>query len=82
VVRRGAQAMYNQFDKRGATVIPLWGNVGVARGAAMTPLGGDVGTPVQGYLVPYPRVPARYPCAGTCGTSRGWRSSSRRPRLD
>ena len=43
MVRRGAQAMYNQFDKRGATVIPLERNVGGARGAAVTPLGGDVG---------------------------------------
>ena len=43
VVRRGAQAMYNQFDKRGGTVIPLGGNVGGARGAAVTPLGGTVG---------------------------------------
>ena len=43
MVRRGAQAMYNQFDKRGATVIPLGRNVGGARGAAVTPLGGDVG---------------------------------------
>ena len=43
MVRRGAQAMYNQFDKRGATVISLGGNVGGARGTAVTPLGGDVG---------------------------------------
>jgi len=35
--------MYNQFDKRGPTVIPLEKNVGGARGAAVTPLGGDVG---------------------------------------
>ena len=32
VVRRGAQAMYDQFDKRGTTVIPLGGNVGDAQG--------------------------------------------------
>ena len=38
MVRRGAQAMYNQFDKRGATVISLGRNVGGARGAAVTPL--------------------------------------------
>ena len=43
MVRRGAQAMYNQIDKRGATVIFLGGNVGGARGAAVTSLGGDVG---------------------------------------
>ena len=35
--------MYSQLDKRGATVIPLEGNVGGARGAAVTPLGEDVG---------------------------------------
>ena len=35
--------MYDQFDKRGATVIPLGGNVGGARGAAVTPIRGDVG---------------------------------------
>ena len=31
VVRRGAQAMYNQFDKRGAAVTPLRGDVGGAQ---------------------------------------------------
>ena len=32
MVRRGARAMYDQFDKRGTTVIPLGENVGDAQG--------------------------------------------------